>query len=178
MIRPGGTLLAAAGFATWLTVTALCQHPDRSFDRLRGSAAGRSLVPDWRFFAPNPALHDFHVLHRTVLASGDATPWRLSSELAERSWKDFLWFPDRRHDKSVFDACVMLLSLAGRSRDSLIRSVPYVLLREFVARVIHEEHAGAALPPGFQFAVVRYAGYDDEHDPEYILVSPFVPLAC
>lgn len=83
-IRPGSTLLAAAGFATWLTATALCQHPDRSFDRLRGSAAGRTLIPDWRFFAPNPALHDFHVLHRVVLAGGDATPWRLSSELAER----------------------------------------------------------------------------------------------
>ena len=72
----------------------------------------------------------------------------------------------------------MLLSLSDRGREVLTRSVAYCLLRDFVARVVREENADAALPPGFQFAVVRYAGYDDEHDPEYILVSPFIPLAC
>lgn len=171
-----GSLLTAAGFAAWLVVSAASQHPDRNFDRLRKLDPARALIPDWRFFAPNPAQHDVHVLYRVVLPGGETTGWELSSELATRSWADFAWLPDRRRDKGLFDICVTMGRMIQSGEAGLTESTPYLLLRNFVAREVGRRHAGQLRPCGFQFAMVRHSGYDEDQDLEYLLVSPYIEL--
>jgi hypothetical protein len=171
-----GTLLATAGFGAWLVLTAVCQHPDRNFDRARDLDPAPGLIPDWRFFAPNPAQHDVHVLHRVVLPSGETTEWALSSEVATRSWSNFAWLPDRRRDKGMFDICVGMGRII-QSGTGLTESAPYQLLRNFVAEAVSRSYAGQPRPRGFQFALVRHTGYDEEPDLEYLMVSPYVELA-
>jgi hypothetical protein len=171
-----GSLLAAAGFAAWLVVSAAAQHPDRNFDRMRKLDPTRALIPDWRFFAPNPAQHDVHVLYRAVLPGGETTGWELSSEFATRSWRDFAWLPDRRRDKGLFDICVTMGRMIQSDGAGLTESIPYLLLRNFVARAVGKRYAGQARPCGFQFAMVRHTGYDEDQDLEYLLVSPYIEL--
>ncbi len=175
-VRPG-SLLATAGFAAWLVLTAASQHPDRNFDRMREVDPTRTLIPDWRFFAPNPAQHDVHVLYRVVLPGGQTTQWALSSELARRSWSNFAWLPDRRRDKGLFDICVGLGRIIQNGGAGLTESAPYQLLRNFVAQAVGRSYAGQPTPLGFQFAIVRHTGYDEEPDLEYLMVSPYVELA-
>lgn len=172
-----GSLLATAGFAAWLVLSAASQHPDRNFDRMRLVDPTRTLIPDWRFFAPTPAQHDVHILYRVMLPGGETSPWATSLELASRSWTDFAWLPDRRRDKGMFDLCVNMGLMIQRGSAHLTESAPYLLLRNFVAKTVSRHYAGQPRPIGFQFAMVRHSGYDKEPDLEYLLVSPYIELA-
>jgi hypothetical protein len=170
------TVAAACGFATWFVVTASCQHPDRSFDRLRDLDPTGISIPEWRFFAPEPGRHDFHVVYRTETAAGEQDPWRSASEYSERSWKDFIWFPGRRESKGLFDLCGALRTHVIAGDSEITQATSYRLIRDYVEKIVRKENAGEELPPGFQFAIVLATGYDEEHDPEYLLVSPFIPM--
>lgn len=167
------------GLAGALLVTASAQHPNKMFDRARRLDPIGILIPNWRFFAPEPARHDFHVVHRTRDADGAVTDWEETVPSSPRSWRHAVFFPERRRDKALSDICTEAGVLA--SRGVVSGSPSYRLLREFVrGRVL--EHAGArgggegAAVAGFQFAVIRYSGYDDSEDPQHILVSEFVAL--
>ena len=52
------------------------------------------------------------------------------------------------------------------------------MLSDFVALRIREEYQGRPLPQGFQFVIARHTGHEDDQEPDYVLVSPFVPLAA
>ena len=178
--RDWQTILTASCFAAWLAGTVLSQHPDRQFDRLRECAAGRLLLPDWRFFAPEPGQHDYHVLHRVLTADDEVTPWQLT--LADprrpghqRSWKDLFWHPDLRHNKALFDVCRGLAIHINEGRD-LTQTFQYRLLRDFVERTVRAQYLSQEPPAGCQFMIAQYTGYDDDHEPGYLMVSPFIAL--
>jgi hypothetical protein len=176
---PGGLpkLLACAGLGAWLVATAAGQHPNRAFDRVRERDPIGLLLPDWRFFAPDPAQHDFRVLHRVVAADGGLTLWRETTRVAPRAWHHAIWFPDRRRDKALFDICRELIGLTTAPAEDLASSAPFQLLRDFVAREVRREAAGGAPPRGFQFLIARHTGHDQQHEPDYLFASPYVALA-
>jgi hypothetical protein len=168
---------AAATFAAWLVVTVSNHHPLSQFDRLRPYDRTGLLIPNWRFFAPEPAQHDFQILHRVLSADGEQSPWRQTRRFASRAWAHMIWFPDRRHDKALFDICNELLMAKGTGVRDVSRTAPYRLLRDFVAYTVRQEHAGGEMPQGFQFVIAQDAGHDEEREPVYLLVSEFVSLA-
>lgn len=170
-------LLACAGLGAWLVATAAGQHPHRAFDRVRACDPIGLLLPDWRFFAPEPAMHDFGILHRLATADGELTPWRETTRIAPRAWQHTFWFPDRRRDKAMFDLCRELIPLATTPDVDLVSTAPFELLRDFVAREVRREAAGGAPPRGFQFLIARHTGHDQRHEPDYLLASPYIALA-
>lgn len=158
----------------WLVVTLFSQHPNRLFDRLRSLDAVGLLIPNWRFFAPFPARHDFHVLYRTLSTSGDQSEWKQASSITPRKWSHVAWFPERREEKAIFDLSASL-DTSGNTGDPT-KSPAYLLLRNFVARSIRENDPVWPQVTGFQFLLAQYGGYDDSEPPEYVFVSPFVPI--
>lgn len=165
------------GLAGALLVTAAAQHPNKMFDRVRRADRLGVLIPNWRFFAPEPARHDFHVVYRTVSGDGVVSAWRDASPPAARRWRHAAYFPERRRDKALSDVCAEVGVRAARGDVST--AVPYRILREFVAATVRHgvaETAGAEEMSGFQFALIRYSGYDDKEDPQHVLVSELVRL--
>lgn len=159
--------------SAFLLATALSQHPNRAFDRLRSLDRIGFAIPNWRFFAPEPAMNDYHVLHRVLDDNEVEGPWEETHHVTERKLLHLVWFPDRRRDKALFDAVSDLVALLGGEEKAILESPPYRVLRAFVRRRIEE--AGQASVQGFQFLLARSAGYDDSVPPEEILTSPFVP---
>jgi hypothetical protein len=174
--QPPWELLVTAGLGLWFTATAASQHPNTMFDRLRNYDRAGLLIPNWRFFAPEPARHDFHVLHRVLTADGVETPWDETSRFVPRAWSHALWFPRQRRHKAIFDVCHDLVRHLQAPERQITESPAYRLLQEFVECTVRTDFAGRELPQGFQFTVARHTGYDQDQDPDYILVSPFVPL--
>jgi hypothetical protein len=160
--------------AGWLVVTILSQHPNRLFDRLRAFDPVGNLIPNWRFFAPFPARHDFHVLYRTLSSGGEQSEWKQASSITPRAWSHAVWFPKRREEKGIFDLCVSL-DVSGSLKD-LSKSPAYCLLSDFVARAIRENDRVWPQLSGFQFLLVQYGGYDNSESPEYVFVSPFIDV--
>ena len=161
-----GELALGVAVTGWWVATALSQHPNRSFDRLRRYDRTGIALPNWRFFAPEPATHDFRVLHRYL--------WSESNLISPRAWCQSFWFPTRRRDKAVSDICNELISHLQVPGLELTTTPAYRLLRDFVARRLRSTHEGPE-PQGFQFLVVSDCGHDEEPEPQYLFASRFEP---
>ncbi|MFM9699757.1 hypothetical protein [Streptomyces europaeiscabiei] len=162
--------------AAMLVVTVAGQHPFEPFSRFRSKDV-LSLVPNWRFFAPNPCVHDSHFLYRTVDADGNASPWHDAFSTETRKPQHIVWFPTRRADKGVFDACADILpTLEFGGFEAASRAPGYRMVTEHLRVLIRSQGPVAGEVRGFQFALARATGYDTRHRPELVFVSPFVPL--
>ncbi|MFF3258414.1 hypothetical protein ACFYWO_04460 [Streptomyces sp. NPDC002932] len=164
--------------AGWFIATVLSQHPDRMYDRIRkADRTGSGIaIPNWRFFAPNPAVEDQHFLYR--LANEDKsehTEWRQAYSISPRRMIHTFWFPGRRFEKAVFDVTSALSYNPGAMtpRDEASRKATRRLVNDFVRHRIAPETGF----PYFQVLVVRYPGYDHSEDPKYDLVLDYEPVS-
>jgi hypothetical protein len=168
-------LAASAALTGWIAVTALSQHPNRTFDRFRRRDTLGVVIPNWRFFAPEPAIHDFRVLHRYLRADGSQTGWKECTEISPRCWRHAVWFPDRRRDKGMIDACSELILALQVPGLDLTTTPAYRVLRDVVAVSLAASVTGEP-PQGFQFLLLRHTGHDEEPEPEYLFASRFEAL--
>ncbi|MFE1553234.1 hypothetical protein [Streptomyces sp. NPDC058718] len=154
--------------AAALTVTALSQHPLRSFDRLRRLDPTLLVLPDWRLFAPQPVMHDFHLLCRAG-EPGHEGEWQVASTIAKRSVAQFVWYPERRRDKAFLDLCQEVSFAAGEGPSSAQATPAYRILVDYVG-----EYLAATGSPGemFQFMILRTGGHDSEEPPTCTFLSP------
>lgn len=136
------------------------------------------LIPDWRFFAPHPGIHDYHLLYRDELGDGSLTPWREITSVEQRKPTHALWHPHRRVEKCVFDISKELTKFLeechndDRPVESVQVSVPYLTLLAHVTEQPHEENAVRT-----QFLVSTSGGYDEHDEPRAVFLSAPHPLA-
>ncbi|MDX3635662.1 hypothetical protein OG920_03530 [Streptomyces europaeiscabiei] len=162
--------------AAMLVVTVAGQHPFEQFSRFRAKDV-LSLVPNWRFFAPNPCMHDSHFLYRTVDADGSASPWHDAFATETRKPQHIVWFPTRRADKGMVDACADILpTLEFGGFEGAARTPGYRMITENLRVLIRSRGPVPEDVRGFQFALAKATGYDTRHRPSLLFVSPFVPL--
>ncbi|WP_328545145.1 hypothetical protein [Streptomyces europaeiscabiei] len=162
--------------AAMLVVTVAGQHPFEQFSRFRAKDV-LSLVPNWRFFAPNPCMHDSHFLYRTVDADGGASPWHDAFATETRKPQHIVWFPTRRADKGMVDACADILpTLEFGGFEGAARTPGYRMITENLRVLIRSRGPVPEDVRGFQFALAKATGYDTRHRPSLLFVSPFVPL--
>ncbi|MCS0600552.1 hypothetical protein NX794_04795 [Streptomyces sp. LP11] len=174
------TFTGPGSLARWvgagmLVTTLAAQHPHLVFDRARTRDLF-SMVPNWKFFAPNPAVHDFHYTYRTLDLDGETSEWREIEMIASRKLYQAFWFASRRPEKAVFDICTAILQEAQKGGIRQAQTLSsYHLLVEFIRRTVREKQGEEAVK-GFQFAVVRAAGHDRGEQPETLFVSPYTPM--
>lgn len=173
------TVLLSAAVGSWVLATAASQHPHRLFDGLRRFDVTGLILPNWRFFAPEPAKHDFHLLHRVLTADGEQTGWEETTPIAPRRWSQALFFADRRQEKSMFDVANELVTVMAKAHVDVTKTVAFELLRNRVELRVVEAYqaAGKARPRGFQFLLARHTGHDESEEPDYLLSSPFIALS-
>ncbi|WP_205695529.1 hypothetical protein [Conexibacter sp. SYSU D00693] len=172
----GATVALSGALGGWLLATAASQHPHRLFDGLRRFDRLGLVLPNWRFFAPEPAQHDFHLLHRVVTADGATTPWEETAPIASRRWAHVVFFADRRREKGMFDVANEVITVLGQPSSDVTKTVAFELLRNRVEVEVLRRHGDGPRPKGFQFLVARHTGYDESGDPDYVLSSPFFAL--
>ncbi|TDD04278.1 hypothetical protein E1292_19230 [Nonomuraea deserti] len=164
-----GAAMVAGALAAWFVVTLLSQHPRRKTEWLRDLLPG-GLIPDWRFFAPEPVQHDLVLVHRTVAANGDQTRWRVTTPVSDRSLLHLVWFPQRRMEKALHEIAGELLGQAATGTRTWTSHHTFGLCRDHVIRAARREPAGHhSIVIGVQFGLLRRPGE------EMLLVSPFIP---
>lgn len=167
--------------AAMLVSTLATQHPNQMFNRLQLKDTF-SVLPNWRFFAPTPAMHDYHFLYRTLGTDGTTSLWQGVDVIEGRKPWQIAWFPTRRPEKAVFDICSEILHVIDKGFGVVTRTSAYRTLTAYLRATIREQQereggaGGADTIRGFQFALARATGYDKDHDPEMVFVSPYTPL--
>jgi hypothetical protein len=158
------SILSTGILATWLALSLLVLIP-----RFRGHIHRRdlfSLIPEWSFFAPNPAQGDFHLVYRDILSDGTTTTWAEISFEHPRRWWHWLWNPGKRPFKALFDAVVDLALQAGHNPETVIGTVPYITLLNHVAGIPR------VFPVAYtQFMVLHSEGTCSTGEPEMLFVS-------
>ncbi|MDG9703534.1 hypothetical protein [Streptomyces sp. DH37] len=167
-----GALTRLAG-AALLVTTLAAQHPNPAFERAREKDLF-SFVPNWKFFAPNPATHDYHYLYRTLDEKRETSSWIELDLIQKRRMTQAFWFSSRRTEKAVFDICSAIIKSIAKGEDPT-GSPPYRVLSEFIRRQIRDTRNVSDVR-GFQFAVVRATGHDESEDPEVLYVSTYQPM--
>lgn len=160
--------------AGWFVASVLGQHPDRSYDKTRrlDRTGTGILIPNWRFFAPNPAVEDQHFLYRLATEDKtDHTLWREAYTIQPRKLVHAVWFPGRRIEKAVFDVAATLTNDGGTNspRQREARESAQKLICEFIRRRLTPEPGY----PLFQVMLVRYSGYDHSEDPKYDIIFDY-----
>lgn len=160
--------------AGWFVGTVFGQHPDRSYEKIRRlDRTGTGVIfPNWRFFAPNPAVEDQHFLYR--LATEDKsqhTPWREAYTIQPRKLVHAVWFPGRRVEKAIFDVASTLSFDGGSNTEMVQRAKDSArkLICEFIRHRLEPEPGY----PLFQVMLVRYSGYDHSENPKYDLIFDY-----
>lgn len=164
-----GESVVRGGFVLWLLASLVSQSPFRRWDHLRRLDVFHLIIPDWRFFAPNPGIDDYHVLARDLGPDGARDPWFEVGFVGERRWTQFFWFPARRYEKTVFDAANELIKICVEAEDTEAASmtVPYLTLLNHVRA--SDRHAPAAQRT--QFMVATSDGYAESEEPMLLYVS-------
>ncbi|MFD7833845.1 hypothetical protein [Streptomyces sp. NPDC059761] len=161
--------------AAMLLGTLAIQHPNPTFNRMQLKDTF-SMLPNWRFFAPTPAMHDYHFVYRTLAADGSTSPWQGVDVIEGRKPWQIAWFPTRRPEKAVFDICSEILHVIDKGFPVVVRTAGYRTLTEYLRATILDRGEEAAGIRGFQFALARATGYDTAQSPEMVFVSPYTPL--
>ncbi|MFJ9210239.1 hypothetical protein [Streptomyces sp. NPDC102264] len=159
--------------AAMLIGTLAVQHPNPMFNRLQRKDTF-ALLPNWRFFAPEPAVHDYHFFYRTLNTAGETSPWRAVDLIAGRRLHQIFWFPSRRTEKAVFDISSEMLQMLDKGFSEVIRTPAYRVITAYLRERVHTETAGGV--KGFQFALARATGHDTSTTPEMLFVSPYTPM--
>ncbi|UUU25900.1 hypothetical protein [Streptomyces sp. DSM 40750] len=167
-----GAIARIAG-AAMLVGTLAAQHPNPMFNRLQLKDTF-SLLPNWRFFAPEPSMHDYHFFYRTLNNAGETSLWQAVDVIEGRRFRQIAWFPSRRSEKAVVDICSEILGLLERGFSTVVRTPGYGVIVGHLRERITGEAAGGV--KGFQFALARATGYDTSTTPEMIFVSPYTPM--
>ncbi|UCR87905.1 hypothetical protein [Mycetocola spongiae] len=99
--------------------TALSNSPD-SFIGARKIARRLGVVmPNWRFFGPNPGTNDYHLLYRFGRRNCPLTQWVEVPTAVPRGWNSLFWNPGSRGPKAVFDCCQTIVLNASTQNNSL-----------------------------------------------------------
>ncbi|OZM72834.1 hypothetical protein CFN78_13385 [Amycolatopsis antarctica] len=162
-------------FASWFGLTVVGQKLYRDSSKTSVWDKLYLFIPDWRFFAPNPGIHDHHLLMRDKLADGTVTGWQEYSKVEERTLLHSVWHPHRRAEKAVFDTSAELLRfigqhghLSGNADPTVQLSVPYLtLLSHLTSRKHHPEAVQT------QFLIAVSGGYEVEDEPTMVFLSEF-----
>ena len=117
------------------------------------------LLPDFRFFAPRPASRDICLYVRGLPNSGEWSPWHAVYSQPKRWWC-FLWNPQHRPRKAVFDL-FQELEHFREAPEVWHVSAPYLAF----LNVATAEMAKIGEVSRVQFMIACYAGFEEAtHD--------------
>lgn len=163
-----------SAFAVYGTLTAL-RNLDRSAMLLHKFSRFGLAIPNYRFFGPNPGVHDLNLLVRHRHRDGSVTGWNQVVVTQERSLVHTVWAPFRRPEKAINDAVREIYRTGSSvlSADFLPTTMAYKLLLNVVRNQAPHDSTAADV----QFAVCQLADHEPRLAPQITYVSAFHDLA-
>ena len=132
------------------------------------------VLPEWRFFAPTPATHDYEVFYR--LRSDDGEPTNPTFvTFPARAWQQALFNPHSRTRKATRDAVEDLLNAAvtGRGKEGHEATAPAAADSDGYRAILREVRQLARYNSDLehiQFGVLFVQGLQP---PKIVFVSPW-----
>ena len=170
MLDAAGDCALVVVLVAWFALTVTCQFRTRIAHSVRHHDLF-GMIPDWRFFAPEPSTVDYHLLYRVVRPGGSASRWAEVPESHPRGSMSWLWNVGRRKRKALLDLCLMLANDAGSGNSRYITvSIPYLVLLRYVSELHHIDAEAV------QFIIVEFDGRSASKSEKVFFLSTVHPL--
>lgn len=118
-------------FSIWITLSLLSQF---GINRFKRNVFSKLLLPEWRFFSPQPLSNDM-ILYFRDKNSDFLTPWKPAIPDLNSKFYNFLFNPNRRVRKAVIDASKVLSIKFSEDREGIHTTVPYLVLLFYVSSI-------------------------------------------
>lgn len=147
--------IAVAAVALGLVGTIIAQYRVRGVFRILSNLA---ILPQWKFFGPNPRLHDVHIVARDLYDGDRLGPWRPIWSPRPYHWRHALWNPGRNADSALDSWCDTVRNpFTGEPLAGALQSVGYIA----ILRHCLTEHPRPVGAESCQFAIVHTHGRGD-----------------
>jgi hypothetical protein len=131
-----------------------------------------SLIPTWRFFAPNPLHSDYEILYRDRLIDETITKFKIVSFKEDRKVIHFLYNPKARLGKVLSDSVRALTKLSRNvEQNEILSSFPYKNIENYISKIENTHKCFQR-----QFIIIKIPDVyiqKDELKYEVIFTSPF-----
>ena len=121
-----GNVIVASLLCLWTALTVGLQVPGLR-NRIRRLDVFL-LLPEYRFFAPNPIQYDYHLLYQDEFGDGSVSGWTEVCKLPDRRVLDVVWNPRKRERKALLDAVNLLSEISQVEGIYVPATTPYLLL--------------------------------------------------
>jgi|HubBroStandDraft_1064217.scaffolds.fasta_scaffold197050_2 hypothetical protein len=156
-------------FGLWAALSLLVYVP-----RLQRVIRSRDLfvmIPEWRFFAPIPARHDYVLLYRDLDAAETWSQWHEWVAAAPRHWWNCVWNPAKRANKGLLDLTVELSRRAQDKDPAIELSSAYLALLNAVS-----SQPRLVTPKRTQFMILMQSAIKADAKPQVLYLSNFHDL--
>ncbi len=159
--------------SAWLAVSIVAQFSDRVGDYFpRSKRLG--LIPLWTFFAPNPGVHDLHLLYRDKLKGGGVREAYCVPTIDRRCLRHSFWNPEKFRNKILSDlAESLVVQYAQIVKDQrnvriIMLSTAYLVLVNLAMKMPRSPDVVAR-----QFILARDKTFESHPAREIIFLSEF-----
>ncbi len=124
-------------------------------------------IPNWRFFAPNPILIDYHLEYRLMEKSDTKTNWVDPFYFPPKGVWCFLWYPLKRYRKTLNTSISKIKKINSEfGFDVAVNSNSYLNLLNYLQNLEHPVLAYA-----LQFRIIAKQDNNEEYQDKLIFVS-------
>lgn len=159
----------------WLILSVLNQF-NLDFNNRHHNLRTLSIIPTWKFFAPNPAHTDYELFIRDKYSNGDVSKFRIVSLRRNRTLSQIIYNPNARRGKVLSDSVRIFTRFHNVDNiSSVTDTFPYQLLLKFSNTLPIEK---AVIQR--QFIIVRVSAiYSKGTTPvmNVVFTSPFTDIA-
>ena len=138
-------ILIIAIFLVWLVLSIVSQFGINKFKR---NVFSKLLLPEWRFFSPQPLSNDMNLFYRDKNADF-ITQWKPALPELSTRFYNFIYNPNRRIRKTIIDSTKVLSIKFTHEKDDIHTTIPYLVLLFYITS-IHRDY----LATETQFAIV------------------------
>jgi hypothetical protein len=152
--RDRRTTALVVGLAGWWVAMAAGNLPWVDPKQVRARERWGSLIPNWKFFTPNPISFDDYLHVRTVAADQTVGPWQDASPVPLREGRHAVWFPARRRDRALSNV-LPNVGRAAAKRDIMAAAAELRLLDGMAGHFVRRQAPDAV---AYQFSILRCRG--------------------
>jgi len=159
-------LLIILVFAAWAVFSLLCQGTSRLKARLK-SFDLFNILPNYKFFCPNPVRYDYHLYYRTQQKDNLLSEWQEIPIGKRTSILCSIWNP-RKRERKVFHKAIKTLKGFKKQSSGNLRSPAYQLLLSYI-----KKHAGQPGCVSTQFRITYKQDLDLQSGEKVFYTSVF-----
>jgi hypothetical protein len=127
-------------FSAWAVLSVLSQQARPGKNKLKALDL-LDILPNYKFFCPNPITYDYHLYYRTGSLTGLPGEWKEIYISKKTAFLCAIWNPSKKNRKVFTRIINEIIKRKDGKPKKLLRKNTYLLLRNFVEYMARDDNS-------------------------------------